>query len=125
MLHDEHERRGAIIHDCRSLSVAEERQMVLQITRATSTRPAHKVEFDGSVSRGSEGHLLRDLRMKRSPSQIGVQDNAGGIDHDLKPAAPVLLQFRLNRTHELLEWDIRTALPQRHQPASNRVNNRG
>ena len=56
---------------------------MIEISRAVATFSIAQIELNVSISGGGKGNLLRDVRVKRRAAQVGVQNDAGGVDYNL------------------------------------------
>src|SRR5205814_8255386 len=80
---DEHQGRGAVVDDRRRFRAADEGQVVFEISGAAAPHAAGQIEFEIVVVGGNGLKHLDYGESERRAAQVGVDDDAGAVDHRL------------------------------------------
>ncbi len=81
MAQNQDQRRGVVVHNGCAFRVTEQSEIVLEVSRAPAARAASEVVFEIVVLRADHGRRFDRLRCKRGAAEIGVNDDAGGVEH--------------------------------------------
>ena len=97
MTDDEDERGRAVVHDDSSFCLAEEGKRALEINAAVSTVAGGKIELQITIRGGGIPERFACALRKWRSTEVGVNDNAGAVDHRLNSTRAKLLKRRLDK----------------------------
>ena len=83
MPQDQHQGGGVVVDDRGGFRLAQQREAVLQVSRATASCAAREAVFQVAVIRTDAGQRGHDIRTERGPAEIRVHENAGAVDDRL------------------------------------------
>src|SRR6476661_235263 len=107
MPQEEDERGGAIVHHSRCFGLAEQREIVLEVSRTMTAFAAHQIVFEIGVISGDRGERFDYRRAERCAAEVGVNDNTSAVDYGLNLREPQRVDGRANAAHNPAEvWDL-------------------
>ena len=78
---DQHQRRGIVVHDGGRFRVAQQSEIVLEVSRAATSRAASQVVLEIVVLSADRNRRDDRRGRQRSAAEIGVNDNARRVQH--------------------------------------------
>ena len=108
-MHAENKRGRAIVYDRDRLGFAKDRQTALNRSPPAPARTGVEIEFQIAViRRGVTNGVDRFIGERRS-AEVGVDDDAGGVDDGLHSLSARRVQRRANAGQQLIGGDVTVA----------------
>src|SRR5258706_15666645 len=83
MSQEQNESRGAVVHHGGGFPSAKQREIFLQVTRAPAALAARKIIFQVAIIPANARRRRGAVSEEWSAPEIGVDENARGVDHGL------------------------------------------
>jgi len=101
--HGQQQGRGVVVDDERGLGAGGRDEQAGEAAQAVAAAPAGAVELEVAGGVGERGQRGGDLARQRRAAEVGVEEDAGGVEHPFERWPGLLLEGARDRVGQLFE----------------------